>query len=62
MSVFRFRVTDPFNDWFRAIEVDADDEAQALTRAKAMMFARRGVGAGTCSLMLEQLNDQEIAS
>jgi hypothetical protein len=55
---YRFRVTDPMNDWFRAIEVDAENEDQALARAKSMMFARRGVGAGTCSLTLEQPGEE----
>ena len=53
MAVYRFRVADPMNEWFRAIEVDADDPDEARRRAEHMMFARRDVGASGVTLTPE---------
>lgn len=44
MAEYRIRVVDSFNPWFKAVVVDAADEAEALRRADHMLFARREVG------------------
>jgi hypothetical protein len=53
VAVYRFRVTDPMNEWFLAIEVDAADDEQASLRAEHMMFARRDVGASGVTITPE---------
>jgi hypothetical protein len=42
--IFRFALADIHNDWATAIEVTAEDLAQAERRAAHWLFARRDVG------------------
>lgn len=44
MGVYRFAIADPMNPWVVAIEVEADNPAEASRRAGSYLFARRTCG------------------